>query len=91
MTNINIPKSLNNLDEKIIKHFPGLVVRKELTKELYDDTRLNDLEKCVIAYQMFTFVGNDYYDENIINYPGTCSRKNSEQFIKENASTVEYD
>ena len=34
MTNINIPKSLNNLDEKIIKHFPGLVVRKELTKEL---------------------------------------------------------
>ena len=34
MTNINIPRSLNNLDEKIIKHFPGLVVRKELTKEL---------------------------------------------------------
>lgn len=76
----------NNL--KMSSNFTSL---KELTKELYDDTRLNDLEKCVIAYQMFTFVGNDYYDENIINYPGTCSRKNSEQFIKENASTVEYD
>ena len=30
----NIPISLSNLDEKILKHFPGLVVRKELTKEL---------------------------------------------------------
>lgn len=76
----------NNL--KMSSSFTSL---KKLTKELFDDTRLNDLEKCVIAYQMFTFVGNDYYDENIINYPGTCVRKNSEQFIKENASTVEYD
>ena len=32
---------------------------KSLANELYKDERLNDLEKCVILLQMFTFVGND--------------------------------
>ncbi len=63
---------------------------KELSEELYNDNRLNDKEKCVVAYQMFTFVGNDLYDENIKNYPGNCSRNVSEQFIKQNASSIDY-
>ena len=63
---------------------------KELTEELYNDKRLNDIEKCVVAYQMFTFVGNDLYDENIKNYPGNCSRNVAEQFIKQNASSIDY-
>ena len=63
---------------------------KSLSEELYLDKRLNELEKCVIAFQMYTFVGNDLYDENIGNYPGTCDRKSSEQFIKDNAGTIEY-
>ena len=40
----------------------------------------SNLEKCVILLQMFTFVGDDIYDENIENYPGKCSRNESENF-----------
>jgi len=43
---------------------------KSLAKELFEDSRVNELEKCVILLQMFTFVGNDIYDENIEYYPG---------------------
>ena len=53
---------------------------EKLTKELYNDKRLNDTEKCVIAFQMFTFVGNDLYDENILNYPGKCNREIQNNF-----------
>ena len=61
---------------------------ESLSKELYNDERVNNLEKCVILLQMFTFVGNDLYDENIKNYQGKCDRKNSEKFIRENASVI---
>ena len=61
-----------------------------LTKELYSDTRVSELEKCVILLQMFTFVGDDLYDENIGNYPGECNRSESESFLIENASFIEY-
>ncbi len=63
---------------------------KSLTKELFEDSRLSELEKCVILLQMFTFVGNDLYDENIKHYPGNCERSNSENFLIENASFIEY-
>ncbi len=63
---------------------------KSLARELYQDSRVNDLEKCVILLQMFTFVGNDVYDENIGNYPGSCDRQDSENFLIENASFIEY-
>lgn len=61
-----------------------------LTDELAKDVRVNELEKCVVLLQMFTFVGDDLYDKYIKNYPGQCSRKDSEDFIKENASYIEY-
>ena len=63
---------------------------KSLTEELYLDKRVNDLEKCVILLQMFTFVGNDLYDDNIKNYPGKCDRSLSEKFLVDNASFIEY-
>ena len=63
---------------------------KNLTEELILDDRVNSLEKCVILLQMFTFVGNDLYDDNINNYPGECSRKDAEQFLRDNASFIEY-
>ncbi len=63
---------------------------KSLTNKLSNDKRLNDLEKCVVLLQMFTFVGDDLYDENIVNYPKKCSRDNSRNFLIENASYVEY-
>ena len=53
---------------------------KKLSLELYSDPRVTNLEKCVILLQMFTFVGDDIYDENIENYPGKCSRNESENF-----------
>ena len=63
---------------------------KKLSLELYSDPRVTNLEKCVILLQMFTFVGDDIYDENIENYPGKCSRNESENFLIENASFIEY-
>ena len=63
---------------------------KSLAEELYLDERVNDLEKCVIILQMFTFVGNDLYDENIKNYSGKCDRSLSEKFLVDNASFIEY-
>ena len=63
---------------------------KSLSEELYLDKRVNGLEKCVILLQMFTFVGDDLYDENIKNYPGKCERSLSEKFLVDNASFIEY-
>ena len=63
---------------------------KSLTKNLYKETNVNELEKCVVLLQMFTFVGNDLYDENIKNYPGKCDRSNAEKFLMDNASFIDY-
>ena len=63
---------------------------ESLAKELYKDKRVSSLEKCVILLQMFTFVGNDIYEDEIQNYPGQCNRKDSEQFLKDNASFIDY-
>ena len=63
---------------------------KKLSQEVYSDKRLDEIEKCVVLYQMFTYVGNDIYDENINNYPGKCERKASENFIIKNSSVIEY-
>ena len=40
---------------------------------------------------MFTYVGADIYDENIKEYPGICNREESESFIINNASVIDYD
>ncbi len=61
-----------------------------LKTKLKNDIRVNDLEKCVLLLQMFTYVGNDLYEKQIGNYPNQCSRKDSENFIKDNASYIEY-
>ena len=65
---------------------------KSLSEDFYfkTDDRLNELEKCVVLLQMFTFVGNDEYDDHIKYYKGQCNRTKSEQFIKDNASYIEY-
>jgi para-nitrobenzyl esterase len=64
---------------------------KKLSEEVFTDKRLSETEKCVVLYQMFTYVGNDIYDENINGYPGKCDRKASEDFIINNASVIDYD
>jgi len=98
----NIKWELYNTDEKNISYIVLDKKRKlkmssdnltlnQLSKEIFLDERLSELEKCVVLYQMFTYVGNDIYDENIRNYPGKCNRQNSEDFIINNASTIDYD
>ncbi len=90
---INVDKNSSFIildKKKNLKMTSDYISYKTLSEELYLDERLNELEKCVIALQMYTFVGNDLYDENIGSYPGTCDRNSSEQFIKDNARTIEY-
>jgi len=63
---------------------------KSLAMNLYKETNVNELEKCVVLLQMFTFVGTDLYDENIKNYPGKCDRSDAEKFLMDNASFIDY-
>ena len=63
---------------------------KSLTDELIRDKRVNNVERCVIFFQMFTYVGDDLYEENINKFENNCSRDESQKFIIENASYIEY-
>ena len=76
---------------KNLKMSSDNITFKSLSEKIHTDGRLSELEKCVVLYQMFTYVGNDMYDENIKNYPGKCDREASENFIINNAGVVEYD
>ena len=77
--------------KKNLKMSSDNITFKSLSEKIYTDKRLSELEKCVVLFQMFTYVGNDMYDENIKNYPGKCDRKASENFIINNAGVIEYD
>ena len=61
-----------------------------LTKDLYQENALINLEKCVVLLQMLTYVGDDLYDEYVVDYPGECDRSESEQFIMDNDSFIDY-
>jgi len=63
---------------------------ESLINLLNSDERVDDLEKCVVLLQMFTFVGNDIYDENINKYSKKCNRDLSVKFLIDNASFIEY-
>ena len=76
---------------KNLKMSSDNITFKQLSKEVFVDQRLSEIEKCVVLYQMFTYVGNDIYDENIRNYPGDCNREDAERFIINNASVIDYD
>jgi para-nitrobenzyl esterase len=61
-----------------------------LIQDLYKEDALSSLEKCVALLQILTYVGDDLYDEYVNEYPGNCSREQSEQFLKDNASFIDY-
>ena len=63
---------------------------KSLVNDLYYEKDISNLEKCVVLLQMLTFVGDDLYDDYVNFYPGKCDRKDAEQFLKANASFIEY-
>jgi para-nitrobenzyl esterase len=63
---------------------------KSLVYDLYYEKNITDLEKCVVLLQMLTFVGNDLYDDYVDFYAGQCNRKDAEEFLKANASFIDY-
>jgi para-nitrobenzyl esterase len=63
---------------------------KSLANDLYYEKDITDLEKCVVLLQMLTYVGDDLYDDYVNFYPGKCDRKDAENFLKENASFIDY-
>ena len=84
-TNFMVLDKKQNLSMKSEK-----ITFETLTEELIKDTRVNNLERCVIFFQMFTYVGNDLYQDNINKFKNNCSRDESQKFIIENASYIEY-
>jgi para-nitrobenzyl esterase len=63
---------------------------ESLIDELNKESRVTDIEKCVILLQMLTFVGNDLYDVYADKYSGSCNRSIAENFLKNNASFINY-
>ena len=57
---------------------------------MYEEDDLTELEKCVVLLQMLTYVGDDLYAQYEDVYPGVCDRNQSEQFLKDNSSFIDY-
>ena len=77
----------NKRNMKIVNAYTSY---KELVEQLNYDARVNELEKCVILYQMGTFVGNDIFNEinQFSNFD--CDRKDAKKFLEANASFIDY-
>jgi para-nitrobenzyl esterase len=63
---------------------------KKLVEELNYDTRVNQIERCVILYQMGTFVGNDIFNDISQFSNFLCKRSDAKKFLEENASFISY-
>ncbi|MDB4158835.1 carboxylesterase family protein [Gammaproteobacteria bacterium] len=63
---------------------------RSLVANLYKETKVTELEKCVVLLQMLTFVGDDLYDDYASAYKGSCNRGSAEKFLKDNASFIDY-
>ena len=66
------------------------VTYKQLVELLNSDSRVNILEKCVILYQIGTYVGNDIFDEIKQFSSFECERKEAREFLKANANFIDY-
>jgi para-nitrobenzyl esterase len=77
-------------NKKNMKMVDSETTYQSLVEELNNDKRVNELERCVILYQMGTFVGNDILDE-ISQYANfSCKRSEAKKFLEENASFISY-
>ena len=63
---------------------------KVLVKELASDDRVNELEKCIVLFQMGTYVGLDIYSDLEAMYPNQCNVDKSVKFLEDNASFIDY-
>ena len=61
-----------------------------LIKDLYKEDALTETEKCVVLYQILTYVGDDLYKEYENEYQGKCDRAKSEQFLIDNSEFISY-
>jgi para-nitrobenzyl esterase len=68
----------------------SFITYKDLVEELNYDNRVNDVERCVILYQMGTFVGNDIFDGISTHATFKCNRDNAKKFLQENDSFISY-
>ncbi len=75
---------------KNLRMFSESLSLNSLADQLFNDKRLNELERCVVLLQMYTYVGSDQYYKAKSSYRDKCSREDSENFIKENASFIEF-
>jgi len=77
-------------DKKNMRMKSSQTSYKSLVEELNNDTRISELERCVILYQMGTFVGNDIFDD-ISKYANfSCKRADSKKFLEDNDSFISY-
>jgi len=77
-------------NRKNMKMTNSFITYKDLVEELNYDSRVNELERCVILYQMGTFVGNDIFDEIITHATFQCKRVDAMRFLQENDSFISY-
>jgi para-nitrobenzyl esterase len=77
-------------NKKNMKVVNSTTTYKSLVEELNLDTRVSELERCVILYQMGTFVGNDILNEISRYADFSCIREDSRKFLEENASFISY-
>ena len=68
----------------------SFITYKDLVEELNYDKRVNEVERCVILYQMGTFVGNDIFDDISTNATFECNRDDAKKFLQENDSFISY-
>jgi para-nitrobenzyl esterase len=90
-SNLKESKKFLILDNKKSMRLSNLFVTyKLLVEQLNNDIRVNELERCVILYQMGTFVGNDIFND-IKKYASfECKRKDARDFLEANASFIQY-
>ena len=77
-------------NRKNMKIANSFTTYRDLVKELNVDTRVNEIERCVILYQMGTFVGNDIFDDISKHATFQCKRSDAQKFLKENDSFISY-
>ena len=63
---------------------------KSLIEELNEDSRVNNIEKCVILYQMGSLVGNDIFDKLIRYASFSCKKSDAILFLEENDRFIDY-
>ena len=77
-------------NKKNLKMINSYTTYKDLVEELNYDSRVNELERCVILYQMGTFVGNDIFNDISTHATFECNRDDANKFLQENDSFISY-